>query len=129
MDALILGRPLEPPYRKTSRTAKEETKCLQTTGEVKKRTAWTMFMGFLIAVLGLFLIVYPFIAGAITAVLLGWILIFVGIAQFIFPLHSGSAGRIFLKVLLGVLLTLRHRVTSFPSRVSQFLPGFWQRCY
>jgi uncharacterized membrane protein HdeD (DUF308 family) len=83
------------------------------TGEVKKRTAWTMFMGFLIAVLGLFLIVYPFIAGAITAVLLGWILIFVGLAQFIFALHSRSAGRFFLKVLLGVLFGLYGIVLAF----------------
>lgn len=83
------------------------------TGEVKKRTAWTMFMGFLIAVLGLFLIVYPFIAGAITAVLLGWILIFVGIAQFIFALHSRSAGRFFLKVLLCVLFGLYGIVLAF----------------
>lgn len=83
------------------------------TGEVKKRSAWTMFMGFLIAVLGLFLIVYPFVAGAITTVLLGWILIFVGIAQFVFALHSRSAGRFFLKVLLGVLFGLCGIVLAF----------------
>jgi len=83
------------------------------TGEVKKRASWTMFMGFLIAVLGLFLIVYPFLAGAITAVLLGWILIFVGIAQFIFALHSRSAGRFLLKVLLGVLFGLCGIVLAF----------------
>jgi uncharacterized membrane protein HdeD (DUF308 family) len=83
------------------------------TGEVKKRAAWTMFMGFLIAVLGLFLIVYPFLAGAITAALLGWILIFVGIAQVIFALHSRSAGRFFLKVLLGVLFGLWGIVLAF----------------
>jgi uncharacterized membrane protein HdeD (DUF308 family) len=83
------------------------------TGEVKKRSTWTMFMGFLIAALGLFLIVYPFAAGAITTVLLGWVLIFVGIAQFVFALHSRSAGRFFLKVLLGVLYGLCGIVLAF----------------
>jgi uncharacterized membrane protein HdeD (DUF308 family) len=83
------------------------------TGEVKRRSTWTMFMGFLIALLGLFLIVYPFAAGAVTTVLLGWILIFVGIAQFVFALHSRSAGKFFLKALMGVLYGLCGIVLAF----------------
>lgn len=82
-------------------------------GEAKQRSTWTMFMGFLIAALGLFLIVYPFAAGAITIVLLGWILIFVGIAQFVFAFHSRSAGRFLLKALMGVLYGLCGIVLAF----------------
>ena len=60
-------------------------------------------MGILTAALGVFLIAYPLATAAITTVLLGWILIFVGIAQFVFALHSQTIGKFFLKVLLGVL--------------------------
>ncbi len=70
---------------------------------IKKRSAWSIFMGVVTAVLGLFLIVYPLATAAITTVFLGWTLIFVGIAQFVFALHSQTAGKFFLKILLGVL--------------------------
>ena len=66
------------------------------TEEVKKRSAWSMFMGVLAAVLGLFLIAFPLTTGTITTVLLGWVLIFVGIAQFVFALHC-KPGNFFLK--------------------------------
>jgi uncharacterized membrane protein HdeD (DUF308 family) len=70
---------------------------------IKKRSAWSIFMGVVTAILGLFLIVYPLATAAITTVFLGWTLIFVGIAQFVFALHSQTAGKFFLKILLGVL--------------------------
>ena len=60
-------------------------------------------MGVLAAALGVFLIAYPLATATITTVLLGWVLIFVGIAQFVFALHSQTVGNFFLKVLLGVL--------------------------
>ncbi len=60
-------------------------------------------MGILTAVLGVFLIAYPLATAAITTVLLGWVLIFVGIAELVFALHSQTVGNFFLKVLLGVL--------------------------
>jgi uncharacterized membrane protein HdeD (DUF308 family) len=73
------------------------------TQEVKKRTGWSIFMGVLSALLGLFLIAYPLTTATITTVLLGWTLVFVGIAQFIFALHSQTPGNFFLKVLGGVI--------------------------
>jgi uncharacterized membrane protein HdeD (DUF308 family) len=73
------------------------------TDEVKKRSAWSIFMGVVTAALGVFLIVYPLATATITTVLLGWVLIFVGIAQFFFALHSQTVGNFFLKILLGVL--------------------------
>ncbi|HUD66372.1 MAG TPA: DUF308 domain-containing protein [Candidatus Sulfotelmatobacter sp.] len=57
-------------------------------GELKKRSAWSIFMGVLTAALGVFLIAYPLATATITTVLLGWVLIFVGIALFVFALHS-----------------------------------------
>src|SRR5271169_956179 len=73
------------------------------TADVKKRSTWSIFMGAITAVLGLFLILYPLATATITTVLLGWVLIFVGIAQFVFALHSQTVGNFFLKVLLGAL--------------------------
>jgi len=60
-------------------------------------------MGILTALLGVFLITYPMATATIATVLLGWILIFVAIAQFVFALHSQTIGRFFLKVLFGVV--------------------------
>ncbi|MGO8733584.1 MAG: HdeD family acid-resistance protein [Terriglobia bacterium] len=73
------------------------------TEEIKTRSAWSIFMGVVTAALGVFLIVYPLAAAAMTTVLLGWALIFVGIAHFVFALNSQTAGNFFLKVFLSVL--------------------------
>ena len=73
------------------------------TEEVKKRSGWSIFMGIVTAALGCFLIVYPMATAAITTVLLGWALIFVGLAQFVFALYSQTIGNFFLKVLLSLL--------------------------
>jgi len=73
------------------------------TQDVKKRSGWSIFMGVLSAVLGLFLMAYPLTTAAITTLLLGWTLIFVGIAQFVFALHSQTPGNFFLKLLGGVV--------------------------
>jgi uncharacterized membrane protein HdeD (DUF308 family) len=71
--------------------------------EVKKRSGWSIFMGVLSAILGVFLIAYPLTTATITTVVLGWTLIFVGIAQFVFALHSQTPGNFFLKLLAGIL--------------------------
>jgi uncharacterized membrane protein HdeD (DUF308 family) len=73
------------------------------TDDIKKRSTWSIFMGVLTALLGLFLIAYPLAAATITTLLLGWVLIFVAIAQFVFALHSQTVGNFFLKVFLGLL--------------------------
>src|SRR5215471_701397 len=83
------------------------------TSDIKKRSTWSILMGILTAVLGVFLIAYPLATATITTVLLGWILIFVGIAQFVFALHSRTAGRFFLKALMGVLYGLGGIVLAF----------------
>jgi uncharacterized membrane protein HdeD (DUF308 family) len=76
------------------------------TGEIKNRSAWSIVMGLLTAALGVFLIVYPLATATITTVLLGWALIFVGIAQFVFALHSQTIGKFFLRAFLSVLYGL-----------------------
>jgi uncharacterized membrane protein HdeD (DUF308 family) len=74
--------------------------------EMKKRAAWSIFMGVVTAALGAFLIVYPMATATFTIVLLGWALIFAGIAQFAFALHSQTAGKFFSKALLSLLYGL-----------------------
>ena len=60
-------------------------------------------MGVITAALGVFLIAYPMATATITTLLLGWVLIFVAIAQFVFALRSQTVGKFFLKVLLSGL--------------------------
>jgi uncharacterized membrane protein HdeD (DUF308 family) len=69
----------------------------------KNRSGWSIFMGILSATLGVFLIAYPLATATITTVLLAWTLIFVGIAQFVFALHSRTPGNFFLKLLSGAV--------------------------
>jgi uncharacterized membrane protein HdeD (DUF308 family) len=71
--------------------------------ETKKRSGWSIFLGVLSAILGLFLIAYPLATATITTVLLAWTLIFVGIAQFVFAIHSQTPGNFFLKLLSGAV--------------------------
>jgi uncharacterized membrane protein HdeD (DUF308 family) len=73
------------------------------TDDLKKHSRWSIFMGVLTAALGVFLIAYPLATATITTVLLGAVLILVGVAEFIFALHSQTVGKFFLKVLLGLL--------------------------
>jgi uncharacterized membrane protein HdeD (DUF308 family) len=81
--------------------------------EVKKRSGWSIFMGVLSAALGLFLIAYPMATATITTVLLGWTLIFVGVAQFVFALHSQTPGNFFLKILAGALYGITGAALAF----------------
>ena len=92
--------------------------------EVKKRSGWSIFMGVLSAILGLFLIAYPLAAATITTVLLGWTLIFVGIAQLVFALHSQTPGSFFLKLLSGVLYGIAGvALAAFPLEGVEALTG------
>jgi len=73
------------------------------TGDIESRSTWGIFNGVLTALVGVFLIAYPLLTAAITSILLGWLLIFVGVAQFVFALHSHSVGKFFLKALSSVI--------------------------
>jgi uncharacterized membrane protein HdeD (DUF308 family) len=83
------------------------------TQEVKKRSAWSIFMGVLTAALGVLLIAYPLVTSTITTVLIGWVLILVGVAEFVFALHSQAAGSFFLKILFGVLFGISGIALAF----------------
>lgn len=86
---------------------------LSLTDDVKKHSTWSIAMGVLTAVLGVFLILYPFATAMITTVLLGWILSLVGVAQFVFALHTQTVGNFFLKILLGILYVVAGFALAF----------------
>lgn len=60
-------------------------------------------MGAATAVLGLFLLVYPLMAGRLPMGLLGWVLVLAGMAQLVFALHSSNVWSFSLFALRGVL--------------------------
>jgi uncharacterized membrane protein HdeD (DUF308 family) len=83
------------------------------TGELKRHSTWVIIMGIVIAFLGLLLIAYPYAAGVITTVLLGWVLILAGIAQFVFALHSHAMGSFFWKALSAVVFVIAGIALAF----------------
>jgi uncharacterized membrane protein HdeD (DUF308 family) len=83
------------------------------TDEIKKHSAWSIFMGVVTVLLGVFLIAYPLAAATITTILFGCVLILVAAAQFVFALHSQTFGNFSLKVLLGVLYGIAGIVLMF----------------
>jgi len=83
------------------------------TDEIKKRSAWSIFMGVVTALLGMFLIAYPLATATITTFLFGCVLVLVAAAQFVFALYSQTVGNFFLKVLLGVLYGIAGIVLVF----------------
>lgn len=83
------------------------------TDEIKKRSAWSIVMGVLTAILGVFLIVYPMATATVTTLLIGWVLIIVAVAHIVFALHSRSVGKFFLKILLAVLYGIAGVILAF----------------
>lgn len=76
------------------------------TDEVKTHFGFSIFMGALITALGLWMVAYPLATAAITTVFLGWTLIFVGLAQFVFAFHSKTLGKFLLKILSSLLFVI-----------------------
>lgn len=74
--------------------------------EVRKHSAWSIFMGVLTAALGILLIVYPFATGILTTALLGTTLIVVGVVGVILALSSQTAWSFFGHILLAALYGL-----------------------
>ena len=74
--------------------------------EVKRRSAWSMFMAGLTAAVGVLLLIYPFATATLTTVFLGGALIVAGLAGFILALNSQTAGSFFTRILLAVIYGL-----------------------
>ena len=74
--------------------------------ELKTRAGWGVFLGILIAGLGVLLIAYPLATATITTFLFGCILVAVGVIDIVSAISSHTSGRLFLRVLLGIVLGL-----------------------
>ena len=92
--------------------------------ETKRRAAWSILMGVLTSALGVFLIAYPLVTAKMTTVLLGWVLIFVGIGEFVFALQSRKPGGFFPKLLAAALFAVTGAALAFaPMAGVQALTG------
>jgi len=92
--------------------------------ETKRHAAWSILMGVLTSALGVFLIAYPLVTAKMTTVLLGWVLIFVGIGELVFALHSRKPGGFFARLLAAALFAVTGCALAFaPGAGVQALTG------
>ena len=73
------------------------------TSDVKSRTGWGIFLGILTVALGILLMAYPLATATITTIFIGSILVIAGVVEIVLALRSHTAGRFFLRLLLGVV--------------------------
>lgn len=73
------------------------------TSDVKSRAGWGIFLGIVMVVLGALLMAYPVIAGTVTTIVMGCILIITGVLDIVAALRAHTAGKFFLRLLLGVV--------------------------
>lgn len=83
------------------------------TDDIKRSSAWSLCMGIITALLGVFLITFPLLTATITTLLLGCILILVGVARFVFALHSRSIGTFLRHLLLSALYIVAGVLIAF----------------
>jgi uncharacterized membrane protein HdeD (DUF308 family) len=70
---------------------------------VKKATGWFIAVAVLFILLGLFAIAEPFAAGLGVTLLVGWLLVFGGVAHFFAAFKGGGAKHVILQVLVGIV--------------------------
>ena len=70
------------------------------------RTPHSTAMGILLLVLGILAIALPFFAGVAIAVIVGWVVLFAGIAHLVYAWSARGTGAVLWQVLLGVLYVL-----------------------
>ncbi|MBS1842062.1 MAG: DUF308 domain-containing protein, partial [Acidobacteria bacterium] len=70
---------------------------------IKKASGWFIAMAVVFIVLGLVAIVEPGVAGLAVSILVGWLLIFGGVAHLIAAFSGGGAGRVIWQVILGII--------------------------
>lgn len=73
------------------------------TREVSGHAGWSIVMGLLTVAVGVAMILYPMATATASTLFVGSALIIVAVAQIVFAFNSPTAGRFFLKLLLGIL--------------------------
>jgi uncharacterized membrane protein HdeD (DUF308 family) len=69
---------------------------------VKKSLGWCIALSVLMIVAGLLAIVMPPVAGIAVTILVGWLLVFSGLAHFVYAWHTRSTGSIIWEILVGI---------------------------
>ena len=75
-------------------------------GTAKRFTGWYIVAAILFIILGMLAIIEPYVAGLGVAILVGWLLVFGGIAHFVMAFQGGSAKRVTWQVVLGIVFLL-----------------------
>ncbi len=70
---------------------------------IKKASGWFIGMAILFILLGMMAIIEPGVAGWAITILVGWLLIFGGVAHLVAVFTGGGAGRVIWQVLIGVV--------------------------
>jgi uncharacterized membrane protein HdeD (DUF308 family) len=112
---------------------------------VKSSLGWSIGLSVLMIVAGILAIAVPQVAGITLAILVGWLLIFSGLAHLVFAWHTRGTGGVLWELLLGVLylliggyvlmnpvaglasLTLVLAIYLFVEGVLEFILGFQLR--
>jgi uncharacterized membrane protein HdeD (DUF308 family) len=73
---------------------------------IKKASGWFIGMAIVFILLGMMAIIEPGVAGMAIAILVGWLLIFGGVAHLVAAFTGGGAGRVIWQVLIGIVYAL-----------------------
>ena len=73
---------------------------------IKKASGWFIGMAIVFILLGMMAIIEPGVASLAIAILVGWLLIFGGVAHLVAAFTGGGAGRVIWQVLIGIVYAL-----------------------
>jgi uncharacterized membrane protein HdeD (DUF308 family) len=77
---------------------------LRSPGKIaKKASGWVIAISIVFIILGILAIIEPEIAGLAVTILVGWLLVFGGVAHLIAAFSGGGAGRVIWHVILGLI--------------------------
>jgi uncharacterized membrane protein HdeD (DUF308 family) len=95
-------------FRQTyvSPSTRQKEKIVSALATHTRSAGWSIFLGILLVLSGLFAIVVPFFAGVAASVFFGWLVLFAGIAHLIYAWSERGAGAILWEVLIGIVYVI-----------------------
>jgi uncharacterized membrane protein HdeD (DUF308 family) len=72
-------------------------------GDVKRASTWSIVLGILMILAGMFAIADSAFAGVLVVYVVAWSAIFNGVAQIVYGFRAHSGGRVILEIILGLL--------------------------
>ena len=73
---------------------------------IRKASGWFIAMAVVFIILGIMAIVEPGVAGLAVTILVGWLLIFGGVAHLIAAFSGGGAGRVIWQAIVGIIYVI-----------------------